>query len=119
MSAALSLRALVDHYGLTLRNDRGGKAMAVCGFPFHEDKGPSLSLDFDKNLFNCFGCGGGGGPVKFVQLMEGLDYPSAVAKTGEILGLEIKYLPRDTIPAVSQEAERKYALFMRLSKAQE
>lgn len=37
--------------------------------PFHEDRRPSLSVDLDKGVFHCFGCGTGGGIKRFSELV--------------------------------------------------
>ncbi|NQU74013.1 MAG: hypothetical protein HQ547_04835 [Candidatus Omnitrophica bacterium] len=44
--------------GYKLKLDSKGQAMAKC--PFHNDKNPSLSINVNKGIWNCFaGCGGG------------------------------------------------------------
>jgi DNA primase len=43
---------------------RGHKGISRC--IFHSEKTPSLSIDFDKGVFHCFGCGEGGGIRDFV-----------------------------------------------------
>src|SRR5262245_29928959 len=37
--------------------------------PFHPDRNPSLSVDFAKCKFHCFGCGVGGGLEQFRALV--------------------------------------------------
>jgi hypothetical protein len=36
---------------------------------FHEDRRPSLSVDLDRGLFHCFGCGEQGGLRRFAELV--------------------------------------------------
>ena len=36
---------------------------------FHDDSTESLSLDLERALFNCFGCGVGGGAKRFAELV--------------------------------------------------
>ncbi|WPU92037.1 CHC2 zinc finger domain-containing protein [Mucilaginibacter sabulilitoris] len=38
--------------------------------PFHADQATSLMVSPDKNIFQCFGCGRGGGPIDFVMAIE-------------------------------------------------
>lgn len=38
--------------------------------PFHKDLATSLMVSPEKNIFQCFGCGKGGGPVEFVMAIE-------------------------------------------------
>nr|WP_284502592.1 CHC2 zinc finger domain-containing protein [Caballeronia sp. ATUFL_F2_KS42] len=46
--------------------------------PFHEDSTPSLVVSPAKNLWNCFGCGVGGGPVDWVMKARGVSFRHAV-----------------------------------------
>jgi DNA primase len=46
--------------------------------PWHEDSTPSLSVDQEKGLYNCFGCGESGDAFDLVMKERGLDFPSAV-----------------------------------------
>ena len=38
--------------------------------PFHKDLATSLMVSPEKNIFQCFGCGKGGGPIEFVMAIE-------------------------------------------------
>lgn len=44
---------------------RAGEVMICC--PFHGDNNPSLSINEGKRIWNCLGCGRGGGYIKFRQ----------------------------------------------------
>jgi hypothetical protein len=48
-----------------LRGRTKGKVRCL----FHEEKTASLSLDLDRGLFHCFGCGVQGGVVAFARLV--------------------------------------------------
>lgn len=63
--------------------DANGKTEVQCLCPFHEDKNPSLSVNLEKGVFKCFGCGEQGGVVKFIQLRYGLDKKEALRKIKE------------------------------------
>lgn len=43
----------------------------------HEDKHPSLSFNLKKNIFFCFVCNKGGGPIKLVQDVKGCSFQKA------------------------------------------
>lgn len=45
----------------------GPRGTGLC--PFHNDKNPSLSIDFERGIFHCFGCGQSGGVKKFAELV--------------------------------------------------
>ena len=59
----VSFERLVEALGIELK--RGGKDMLGC-CPFHEDDTASLVVTPGKNLWHCFGCGVGGGPIDWV-----------------------------------------------------
>lgn len=46
---------------------RGRRATGLC--PFHQEKTPSLSIDLEKGVFHCFGCGVSGGVKRFAELL--------------------------------------------------
>ena len=66
---------------------KGGNYWACC--PFHGEKTPSFSVSPDKQIFHCFGCGKGGGVLRFVQEMENVSFPDAVRMLAAKAGLEL------------------------------
>src|SRR3972149_5337875 len=46
--------------------------------PWHEDSTPSLSVDREKGLYHCFGCGESGDAVSLVEKMKGLGFREAL-----------------------------------------
>lgn len=80
----VDLVALFGSRGITLsKNGKGYKG--IC--PFHGDKDPSLSVTPEKNLWHCFGCDKGGDAIRFVELIDGVDFKEAVRRLAE--GLQI------------------------------
>ena len=55
---------------------RGRKHVGLC--PFHSEKTPSFTVDSEKNLFHCFGCGVGGDVFSLVMEKENLTFPEAL-----------------------------------------
>ena len=66
---------------------KGANLWGLC--PFHHEKTPSFSVNESKQIFHCFGCGKGGGAVRFVMEMENLSFPDAVRKLADQAGLEV------------------------------
>lgn len=59
----------------TLRK-RGRKFVGLC--PFHPEKAPSFTVDDEKQLYHCFGCGAGGDVFTLVMEKEDLSFPEAL-----------------------------------------
>lgn len=58
--------------------------------PFHQEKTPSFVVSPAKNMYKCFGCGRGGGPVAF--LMEtGKSFPEAIKALASMYSIEVEY----------------------------
>jgi DNA primase len=59
-----------------LRRAGPGRYMGLC--PFHEERTPSFSVDADKKVYHCFGCGASGDVFTFVRETEGLEFGGAL-----------------------------------------
>lgn len=68
-------------------NRRGGSYWGLC--PFHHEKTPSFHVDETRQSFHCFGCGKGGGAVRFVMEVENLSFYDAVSKLAGQVGMEV------------------------------
>lgn len=66
---------LVTKYGAKVRGT-GRRATGKC--PFHDDRGPSFSVDLDRKLWHCFSGCGGGDCFSFVERMEDCEFYEAV-----------------------------------------
>jgi DNA primase len=65
----------------------GTNFKALC--PFHQEKTPSFIVSPSRQAFHCFGCGVGGSVFRFVMDYEHIDFPSAVRKLGERVGIRV------------------------------
>ena len=75
LKSEVSVERLVESSGIELK--RGGKdLLGRC--PFHEDDTASLVVTPAKNLWHCFGCGVGGGPIDWVIKRQGVSFRHAV-----------------------------------------
>lgn len=71
----VSVQRLVESSGIELK--KTGKDYTGC-CPFHEDDTASLVVTPSKNLWHCFGCGMGGGPIDWVMKKNGVSFRHAV-----------------------------------------
>jgi DNA primase len=83
----LDALAVVEDY--VRLEKKGGRYWGLC--PFHNEKTPSFTVDPDRKMYHCFGCGAGGGIVNFVMEMDKLSFPEAVETLARRLGIEIVY----------------------------
>jgi DNA primase len=65
----------------------GTSFRAVC--PFHREKTPSFHVTPARQSFHCFGCGAGGGVLRFVMDYEHVDFPTAVRRLAQRAGIPI------------------------------
>ena len=75
IKARVDIVALFAHFNVTL--SKKGKSYTAC-CPWHDDASPSLSVDREKGLYNCFGCGESGDVVTLVGKMKGLSFSEAM-----------------------------------------
>lgn len=71
---------------LTLKK-AGRNFIGLC--PFHQEKTPSFTVNRDKQIFYCFGCGEGGNAITFLMKIADKTFPDAIkdlaVKTGVVL----------------------------------
>lgn len=91
---------LVSGY-VTLKKS-GRNFLGLC--PFHTEKTPSLSVNPEKQIFHCFGCGAGGNIFTFIMSHEGISFPEAVKFLAQRAGIQIDYEARDESEVKEQEA---------------
>jgi len=70
----------------TLRK-RGKKHVGLC--PFHSEKAPSFTVDDEKQLYHCFGCGAGGDIFTLVMEKESLSFPEALKFLADKYNIEL------------------------------
>src|SRR3954470_24009226 len=69
----------------------GSRLHGFCPIPSHAHTGrghPSLSVDLQQGLFNCFSRGEGGDAITFYELMHGVAFARAVRELARELGLD-------------------------------
>ena len=85
---------------------KGGNYVCCC--PFHSEKTPSFSVNRNRQIYKCFGCGEGGNVVTFVMKYENCTFPEAIKQLADKAGValpEVEY---------SEEAKRRETRRQRL-----
>ncbi len=75
LKSEISVQRLIESAGIALKKS-GKDLVGVC--PFHADDTASLVVTPAKNLWHCFGCGIGGGPIDWVIKKNGVSFRHAV-----------------------------------------
>jgi len=104
---ASDIVGLAESYGLKLKRT-GSSFLAIC--PFHNEKTPSFNINPQMQIFKCFGCGVGGGSIKFVQLMERCEFPEAVELLANKSGIDLEYEGGSTAQEASGKSDNRKAL---------
>jgi DNA primase len=79
---------IVEVIGEHTRLKKAGRSWkGLC--PFHNERTPSFTVDRDKGLYHCFGCGAGGDVIHFVRQIDRLDFPEAVEALAGRFGVAI------------------------------
>ncbi len=76
---------IVSDY-VTLRRS-GKNYMGLC--PFHDEKTPSFSVNPERGIFHCFGCGKGGSVFTFLMEHENVTFVEAVRHIARRLNIAI------------------------------
>ena len=88
----ISVERLIESAGIALVK-AGKDKIGKC--PFHQDDSPSLVVTPIKNLWHCFGCGIGGGPIDWVMKKSAVSFRHAVEllRDGDISSLAASGAP--------------------------
>lgn len=98
---------IVDVVGGYFPLKRSGPVFkALC--PFHQERTPSFTVNSQRQMFKCFGCGAGGNAIRFVMTYENLDFLAAARKLAERAGIRIEQ------GEMSKEDAARYSMRRRL-----
>jgi DNA primase len=109
--------ALVEDY--VRLEKKGGRWWGRC--PFHaggQEKTPSFTVDPDKKMYHCFGCGKGGGIIGFVMEMDKISYPEAIKALAQKLNVPLVYEnsgPVENENPDDKQKEMLYELYRRMA----
>jgi DNA primase catalytic core len=85
LRSAADIVAVIDDHTTLKKAGRSWKGLC----PFHNERTPSFTVDRDKGLYHCFGCGAGGDVIHFVREIDRLDFPEAVEALAGRFGIAI------------------------------
>jgi DNA primase len=63
----------------------GKNYLGLC--PFHSERTPSFTVNEEKGIFHCFGCGAGGNIFNFLMRANHLSFPDAVKELAQRYGI--------------------------------
>ncbi len=72
---------------------KGRNYWGLC--PFHNEKTPSFSVNAEKQIYYCFGCHEGGGPLQFLQKTRHMQFMEAVQELCDRTGMQMPETARD------------------------
>ncbi len=66
---------------------KGNNHVGLC--PFHNEKTPSFSVNRQRQIYHCFGCGAGGNVITFVMEYENYSFPEALKYLADRAGVDL------------------------------
>ena len=88
---------------------RGRQWTGSC--PFHDDRHPSLFVEENKQVFNCFSCGRSGSVFSFVMEKEGMSYPEAIISLAESVDMQVdSQFVADATPRIDPKTQAIFDL---------
>jgi len=99
-----SFEPVLAHYGIETTG-RGEERRARC--PFHDDRKPSLTVNLDRKVFQCFGCAAKGNILEFVAQMEDCDLRGAARVLAECCEIGLSAREGETRRAEKPQEGRK------------
>src|SRR5688572_2678631 len=85
LRAASDIVEVVSEHTRLKKSGRSWKGLC----PFHNERTPSFTVDREKGLYHCFGCGAGGDVIHFLRQIDRLDFPEAVEALASRFGVSI------------------------------
>ncbi|MBP1723892.1 MAG: dnaG [Deltaproteobacteria bacterium] len=96
-----SILEVVSDY-VSLRK-AGKNHLGLC--PFHSERTPSFTVNEEKGIFHCFGCGAGGTVFNFLMKASQMSFPEAVRAMAKRYGV--------TLPTRELSEEEKHRRSLR------
>lgn len=97
---------IVEIVGEHVQLTRRGSANYFGLCPFHKEDTPSFSVNTERQIYHCFGCGAGGNVFRFVQEVDRVGFVEAVTFLAERAGIRLP--DRDSTPVAQAENDPIY-----------
>jgi DNA primase len=85
VKARVNVVDVVSEY-VTLKK-AGRNFVGLC--PFHREKTPSFTVNPEKQIFYCFGCGEGGNAISFLMKINNMSFPESIRHLAGRMGITI------------------------------
>lgn len=106
IKARLPIEQVVGRYVSLKRAGRVFKALC----PFHTERTPSFTVNPERGIYKCFGCGEGGDIFDFTMKIEGLTFPETLQLLAEQAGVKLEERPGSTPAEKGPRRERLLAV---------
>lgn len=113
VNEAVDLVELVSNY-VSLKR-AGNVYKGLC--PFHGEKTPSFIVTPHRRMFHCFGCGVGGGAIRFLMMISGHSFPEAAEELARRYGVELPLADSLGTPHPKMSGENRAAIYEALKRA--
>ena len=100
-----TLETLLKEDGVVLKGD-GEERKCQCFSPHHDDKNPSMYVNVNKNVYNCFGCKISGTPYTYLHEIRGWDHEDVQATLRDRFGWSKERFEHSYAAHKKQEGER-------------
>lgn len=89
----------------------GANYFGLC--PFHNEKSPSFSVNRDKQIYHCFGCGAGGDVFSFIRQYENMSFYESIKYLAERGGV---ILPENEMSAAEKARNDRRSSLLEINK---
>jgi len=84
----------------------GANFFGLC--PFHQEKSPSFSVNNQKKIYHCFGCGASGSALNFLMNYKELPFKKALIELAQEAGISLP--PNFNLKKIKKQASEKEKL---------
>lgn len=89
VAEVLAANDIADIVGATLELKPAGSGRLKASCPFHHEKTPSFTVNRQRQIYHCFGCGKGGDAISYLIELEGLSFGEALRKLADRAGIRL------------------------------